>query len=273
MKKILYLFCALTLALTSCSSDDSSSDPDPSTETPPVVTAPPVVTVPPVVSVPSDPAKLVLLKKVILTGENGKTTINYNYDGNKIVSIIDELDNSSMYYTYTGDLITKTEFKLANGTVEQTNTFTYNADGKLATFLRVEENNNVLQGHKEVFTHNADGTISVKSYTGDDKTQTIASGTATITFVNGDVSEITSTNSPNHKYIYDDKNNPAKNILGLDKISFVDAEGTGVFHNEISDTSNGDVWSTYSYTYNADGYPEKSVDTIEGEKYTSEYFY
>ncbi|OXA83397.1 hypothetical protein [Flavobacterium hercynium] len=273
MKKILCLFCALTLALTSCSSDDSPSDPDPSSETPPVVTAPPVVTVPPVVSVPSDPAKLVLLKKVILTGENGKTTINYNYDGNKIVSIIDDTDDSGMYYTYTGDLITKLEFKFADGTVEQTNTFTYNADGKLATFLRVEENNNVLQGHKEVFTHNADGTITAKSYIGDDITQTNPSGTATIKFLNGEVSEITATNSSNHKYLYDDKNNPAKNILGFDKICFADLEGTGIFHNQISDTSDGDVWSTYSYTYNVDGYPVKSIDNAEGTKYTSEYFY
>ncbi|MFB3386546.1 hypothetical protein [Flavobacterium sp. LAR06] len=244
MKKILCLFSALTLLLTSCSSDDSSS---------------------------SD-SDAILLKKVVLTGTGGKTTVNYTYDGNKIVSVIDDAKEINMHYTYTGDLITKIEFKLPDGTVEQTNTFTY-TDGKLATFLRVEYDNDELRGYKEVYTFNSNGTISVQSYSGDDKTQTDASGTSTITFANGDVSEITSTNSPDHKYVYDSKNNAAKNILGLDKISFVDGEGTGVFHNEISDTADGDVWSTYSYKYNEAGYPETSIDNVEGDDYTSEYFY
>lgn len=242
MKKFLLLFCAISIALTSCSSDDESSD-------------------------------SVLLKKIVLTGSGGKTTVNYTYDGNKLVSIVDDFKVINMHYTYTGDLITKIDFKLPDGSIEQTNTFSYATDGKLATFVRVEFDENDFKGYKEVYTYNANGTISVKGYSGDDKTQTIASGTSTITFVNGDVSEITSTNSPNHKYTYDSKNNAAKNVLGLDKIAFVDGEGTDVFHNELSDTSDGEVWSTYSFTYNSDGYPEKSTDNEEGESFTSEYFY
>ncbi|WP_316634404.1 hypothetical protein [uncultured Flavobacterium sp.] len=244
MKKILCLFGALALVLTSCSSNDSSNSSD-----------------------------SVLLKKVILTGTGGKTTVNYTYDGNKIVSVIDDAKEINMHYTYAGDVITKLEFKLPDGSVEQTNTFTYGADGKLATFLRVELENGKLSGHKEVYTYNADGTISVQLYGGDDKTQTDKGGTAIIKFLDGEVSEITYTNSPNHKYVYDSKNNAAKNILGFNKIAFVDGEGTGVFHNEVSDTSGTTVWSTYSYTYNADGYPQTSVDNTEGLKTTSEYFY
>ncbi len=242
MKKFLLLFCAMTLALTSCSSDDNSSD-------------------------------TVLLKKVVLTGSEGKTTVNYTYNGNKLVSVVDDFKVINMHYTYTGDLITKIDFKLPDGSIEQTNTFTYGTDGKLATFVRVEFDEDDFKGYKEVYTYNANGTISVKAYNGDDKTQTNATGTSTITFVNGDVSEITSTNSPDHKYTYDSKNNAAKNVLGLDKIAFVDGEGTDVFHNQLSDTADGEIWSTYSFTYNADGYPEKSIDNEEGESFTSEYFY
>jgi hypothetical protein len=241
MKKFLLLFCAMSLALTSCSSDDDSSD-------------------------------SVLLKKVVLTGTGGKTTVNYTYDGNKLVSVVDDFKVINLHYTYTGDLITKIDFKLPDGSIEQTNTFSYGSDGKLTTFVRVEFDEE-LKGYKEVYTYNANGTISVKSYNGDDKTQTNATGTSTITFVNGDVSEITSTNSPDHKYTYDSKNNAAKNVLGLDKIAFVDGEGTDVFHNELSDTADGEIWSTYSFTYNSDGYPEKSTDNEEGESFTSEYFY
>jgi hypothetical protein len=243
MKKILLLFCAISLALTSCSSnDDASTD-------------------------------VVLLKKVILTGSDGKTTVNYTYNGNKLVSVVDDFKVINLHYTYTGDLITKIDFKLADGSIEQTNTFSYGTDGKLATFVRVEFDEDDFKGYKEVYTHNANGTISVKAYNGDDKTQTNATGTSTITFVNGDVAEITSTNSPDHKYTYDTKNNAAKNILGFDKIAFVDGEGTDVFHNQLSDTADGEVWSTYSFTYNSDGYPEKSTDNEEGESFTSEYFY
>lgn len=245
MKKFLLLFCAMTLALTSCSSDDSNDDSSDS----------------------------VLLKKIVLTGSGGKTTVNYTYDGNKLVSIIDNFKVINMHYTYTGDLITKIEFKFPDGSIEQTNTFSYGTDGKLVTFVKVESDGDELWGYKEVYTYNANGTVSVKGYSGDEKTQTIASGTSVITFVNGDVSEITSTNSPNHKYTYDSKNNAAKNILGLDKIAFVDGEGTDVFHNELSDTSDEEIWSTYSFTYNSDGYPEKSTSNEEGESFTSEYFY
>ncbi|KRD59650.1 hypothetical protein ASE40_11100 [Flavobacterium sp. Root935] len=245
MKKFLLLFGALTLSLTSCSSDDS----------------------------PSGSSDSVLLKKVILTSQDGesKSTVNYTYNGNKIVSIVDE--TGSMNYTYTGDLITKIEFKLSDGSIEQVNTFTYNSDNKLATFVRVEPD--MDWGHKEVYTYNADGTISVQSYGGDSEVQTSVGGTSTIKFVNGEVAEIISItgNQPDRKYTYDDKNNPAKNILGFNKIAFVDGEGTGIAHNEVSETTDGVITGTYTYTYNTSGYPEKSNDKIDGISYSTQYFY
>lgn len=249
MKKILCLFGALSLLLSSCSSQDSPS---------------------------SDSAESsVLLKKVILTSQDGQSKVNvdYKYDGNKIVSITDDSGEVGMYYTYTGDLITKIEFKLPDGTIEQTNTFKYNSEGKLSEFLRVESDNGELRGHKEVFTHNADGTISVKLYSGDADVQDYLSGTSTIKFVDGEVTDIINSESANRKYTYDIKNNPAKHILGFEKIAFVDGEATGIAHNEIKETSDGAVVATYSYTYNSDGYPVKSVDYIDGSNYSTEYFY
>ncbi|TDW44260.1 hypothetical protein EV144_1099 [Flavobacterium sp. 270] len=249
MKKILCLFGALTLLLTSCSSDDSSSSSD-----------------------------LVLLKKTVITSPEGdKATINYKYDGNKIVSAIDDSGFFNLNYTYTGDLITKIDFKLPNGKSEQVNTFTYTADGKLSTFVRVEyeveDGNSVLRGYKEVYTYNTDGTISVKGYSGNDISQTIASGTGTVKFVNGEVSEITSTNSPTHKYTYDTKNNPAKNILGMDKIAFADGEGNGIKFNILTDTAGSSMWTNSTFTYNDQGYPTKEVDKGTESLGTSEYFY
>jgi len=46
-------------------------------------------------------------------------------------------------------------------------------------------------------------------------------------------------------YVCNAKNNAAKNILGFDKIFFVDGEGSGVFDNEIADTLGKNICSIY----------------------------
>ncbi|MCV2486534.1 hypothetical protein OD917_16495 [Flavobacterium sp. SH_e] len=246
MKKILCLFGAFTLLLTSCSSDDSSSD----------------------------SSNVVLLKKNVITNSDGeKYTITYNYNGNKIVSAIDDSGELNIYYTYTGDLITKMEYKNPDGSIDQINNYSYNAEGKLVTFVRIEPN--MDWGHKEVYTYNADGTVTAQSFSGDGTTQTLEGTTNTIKFVNGEVSEIISEDASweNHKYTYDNKNNATKNILGMDKIAFIDGEANGVKFNILTDTSEGDLWTNSTFTYNENGYPVKEVDTGSDSLGTIEYFY
>lgn len=242
MKKLLCLFSALLLVFSSCSNDDNSSTNE----------------------------NQILLKKTTTTDADGLTsTTIHNYNGNKIVSSIFE-SKESMNYTYTGDLITKLEFKLSDGTVEQVNSFEYDSNGKLATFKRIDPIYDL--GNKEVYTYNADGSISVVEYIGDSKTQTQENATSTITFLNGEVSAIVSTNSSDFKYTYDAKHNPTKNVLGMDKISFTDGEASGILHNIISRTEDS-ITSTSEITYNAYGYPEKSFDNFEDKGTTTEYFY
>lgn len=266
MKKILCFFTVLTLVLSSCSSDDDGRDTVPVTE---IITKP--ITEPII-----EPKKenQFLPKKTIRTDEDGLilTTI-YTYNGNKIISGIED-SGEGIHYIYTGDLITKLEYILANGTVEQVDSYEYDSKGKLTTFKRIDPIENL--GNKEVYTYNADGSVAVVEYIGDSKTQTRENATSIITFLNGEVSEITSTNSPNFKYTYDTKNNPIKNILGMDKITFTDGEASGIFHNIISEISvygNATTTRTAKITYNVDGYPEKSVDDFEGKVTTTEYFY
>ncbi|KAF2515202.1 hypothetical protein [Flavobacterium foetidum] len=246
MKKLLLLFGALTLSLTSCSSDDSSSE---STDA-------------------------VLLKKTILTDSDGeKITTVYTYNGNKIVSMVDDSGDVNLYYTYTDDLITKIEFKLPNGTLEQVNTYTYDSNKRLSVFVRSEPTDKL--GSKTVYTYNTDGTVSAKNYRGDDKTQTTLNGESKVFFDKGEVVKITSDYSPNKTFTHDDKFNPMKNVLGMDKLAFEDSDADGVVHNIISEknSDNNVVTSTYVFTYNAANYPTKSVDTEEGETTTTEYFY
>lgn len=238
------MFGALALLLSSCSNDDNNSGSE---------------------------NKIVLVKKKIETDSQGAvTTFDYKYNGQKLISSV-ATSGDKVFYTYTDDLITKIEFKFDNINI-QLNSFTYTSDRKLNSFTKVELLENY--GYKEVYVYNPNGTITVQSYAGNASEQTTKVGSATITFANNEISEIVSTNSPNHKYVYDLKNNPFKNVTGLDKIAFTDREAnSGVLYNLISDTSGTEVWSKYIYTYNAANYPTKSEKSNFGEKATVEFFY
>ncbi|MCD0473045.1 hypothetical protein LPB87_01415 [Flavobacterium sp. EDS] len=246
-KNLLCLFSAL-LVLVSCSSDVTREDE--------------------IIDDIPTPVGQILLTKMIEKNAKGITrTIINTYAGNKIVSQVYNNTKEGIYYTYTGDLITKMEFKLADGTVEQINTYKYDGNKKLIEFFRTQPGQEDWDT-KDIFVYNADGTVSVYDEDGFKN--------STITFLNGEVSEVVSENSPNFKYTYDTKNNPFKNVLGMDKIAFIDGEGNGVLHNIISETSSfGDetTTTTSKITYNADGYPVKSFDNFEDAGTTTEYFY
>lgn len=248
-KNLLCLFSAL-LVLASCSSDVTREDDDTTTTNP--------------------TEGQTFLKKTIEKEDGLTLTTNYKYNGNKLVSVIDS-NGGSMIYTYTGDLITKLEFKLADGTLEQVNSYMYSTDGKLTTFTRVEPLEDY--GYRESYTYNANGTITVNSYGGNVGAQNDVGGKSTITFLNGVVIEIISTNSPNHKYTYDTKNNPLKNVLGMDKIAFVDGEADGNLHNILTDHTGDAVWASSIYTYNTSNYPATSIETTQVGKVSTEYFY
>jgi len=231
--------------LTSCSSDDNESN---------------------------DNTDAVLLKKTIITDSEGDAVTSiYTYDGNKIVSIVDDSGDVNEYYTYTGNLITKLEYRFPDGSIDQVNTYTYNAEGKLVTFVRTQTN----YVHKEVFTYNADGTVTAESYSGDSESELMEGTVNTIKFVNGEVSEIISPDASNeeHVYTYDTKNNPMKNVIGMDKIAFIDGEGNGVKFNILTDTSEDELWTNSTFTYNDNGYPTKEVDTGTDSLGNTEFFY
>lgn len=257
--KLFYFLIASLFVLNSCSGDTDGRD------------------IEPIKDIKTEPKKenQVLLKKTIQTDSDGdKVITKYAYNGSKLLSITFEGEIGGLYLTYSGDLISRMEFEY-DGEIEQINLYEYDSKGKLVTFKRIEPIEN--RGNKEIYTYNADGTISVVQYKGDSKTQTQKNGTSIITFLNGEVDEIVSTHSPNFKYTYDTKNNPFKNILGYDKINFVDGEAEGILHNRISQVLvYGDVTATMTskITYNADGYPQKSFDNFENVKgTTTEYFY
>ena len=237
MKKIILLLSAFALILNACSSDDSPS------QTPINQNG-------------------VLVKKMIYTSQDEpqdspyNTTVNFTYNGNKLVQGIDD-DNYKSVFTYTGDLITKIE-SFDNNTLDSQDLFTYNSSGKLTEYRYLS----FFDGyeHKYTYTYNLNGTVTVAEFQGTIG-NTTGDSSYVYTYTNG---ELSSTDTNN--YTYDSKNNPFKNVVGFQNImspeftdDFMIAFGRN--HNIVattigSSTTEG-IFSTY--TYNSDNYPVTST--------------
>lgn len=246
MKKIIYAFSALMVVLTSCSSEESNS------------------------------TSSALLSKTIETFDDASTlTNNYIYNGNKIVSVIDDTEEVDMYFTYTGDLITKIEYKLNDGTLDQLDLYEYNSSNKLISLTRTFPNE-LDFGNKETFVYNSDGTISTSYYSGDSVSQTNLEFTGKVFFTDGEISKIEQYDGGittlTTTYTYDTSNNPMKAITGMDKIAFTDGEANGILHNIISENGSGTL--TTQYTYTSHNFPATSIDSYDGvEDSSTQYFY
>ena len=261
MKKKLFCFLVTSLlVLTSCSNDDNNGT--------------------------IEPVKVITPKSITYQGENGEN-IDVNtliYNGNKIVSASCLAYGRIMktVFTYTGNLITKTE-GFTDDQLFSTTLYTYD-NGKLkeeSYFLPTQLEDAFY--YKKVYTHNSDNTISYKVYRYENPAEP-EDGTHTLTFTNGNLvkskTEYSDLN-PYYKYVYeykyDNKNNPLKNILGLDLILLEGGivSGHDMFNgdfglndfgfNNISEkitTVNSEVGvETYveklTYEYDENGYPIK----------------
>lgn len=254
MKKLLYLFCASLLILTSCSKDDDST---------------------------TDPAISILPKTVIYThpsypSENSISTFVYN--GNKIVSSKNEIGRTD--YTYDGNVIVKaTGYVIVSGKDVKSyeGLYTY-LNNKLATYSYAEDfTAQFPEGQRRgrsVFTYNSDGTVKREPYITDTTTGIEYKGyyITVSTFMSGNlVKVVTTSEAPGSNYVstdvyeYDSKNNPLKNVLGFNLL-LDDKERCSV-NNIVKHTTsfvNGPgfpgpyVYQT-EYVYDTNGYPTKET--------------
>lgn len=106
--------------------------------------------------------------------------------------------------------------------------------------------------YEETYTHNDDGSINV--YVDDHEN-------GKITFLNGEVSKVTSSNSPSHSYTYDNKNNVQINVLGQSNIAYAEGNISGILHNVISsiDLVNENYSDFMMYEYDANDFPIKII--------------
>ena len=249
MKKILCLFSALTLVLTSCSSDDENASAEenlllPKTE-----------------------------KYSYSSNPDENSTVTYKYDGNKIVSLTYDGEEQTMF-TYTGDLITKAVYveSYEEGTRTRITTFTYE-NNKLKSSLQTNSENAV--SITKTYTYNANGTISRVSVVNDPvtKKESVNSSSILTLDANGNITKV-EVNNFSDTFEYDTKYNPFKNILGY--TSLLDSD---IFDREVNSINNmtkvtertdGVVvgTTTHTNTYNSDNYLIKSVSGDETFEYT-----
>jgi hypothetical protein len=200
MKKLSHILFAviISIIINSCSKDESSEYDD-----------------------PLDVRENVLVKKIIKTDALGNVqTIDFIYDGNKIVSL--ETDEEIHSFFYTGNLITRREvFNKEFSTTEITN-YTYN--GKV---LKTSNNVTFVNNNGESMTFNApDETITTPSssnlykYRGSvDFEQNLVYEYITI-FETYDLllygpNRAATIEQNNYRYTYDDSKNPFNNIIGM----------------------------------------------------------
>ncbi len=274
MKKLLLVFSAFALVLSSCSKSEDA---------PIVVNPDPVVVVPPVV----DPSGI-FLTKTISTGTNGiPITKNYTYNGKKLVSIIStNTEGYSAIFTYSGDLITQIE-EFIGMALYKKETFNYDSSNRLYSYVIVSNGS----GSKSDFTYLANGDISSVNYKGTNTSQTIKVSTSKVFFTNGTITKketnvIESEFGPAYSYIsnytYDNKNFPLMNVTGYNKIAF--ANDIKAFTHNIKTWEGNSALSilnnflyVFSYTYNSSDFPitESSRKTNGSESSTviTEYFY
>jgi len=238
MKKILCLFSALSMVLiSSCSSDDSSSDSTSETLLPKKIT-----------------------ETVVENGQSGSLTYTLSYDGNKLKEI-GVSDASRSVYTYTGDLITKVEL-YRSGILFSTDVYTYES-GKLVSKITTREANKNIQD-KLTFVYNTNGTINANQSEIINKQEIKYDTTTLYTFVNGNVvsseiidgvpvEKITST--------YDDKKSPFINITGLKALLDLD--------NEFDFYSTNNTLKSVTVTYDYKGAVTQTATVEVAYKYNS----
>ncbi|OIV42087.1 hypothetical protein [Flavobacterium johnsoniae] len=236
MKKILCLFSALSMVLiSSCSSDDNSSESENAVLLPKKIT-----------------------ETVVEDGKSGSITYTLTYDGNKLKQI-SLSDASKSVYTYTGDLITKVEL-FKSGILQSTDVYAYEG-GKLVSKITTRESNKSIQD-KLTFVYNANGTVNANQSQIIDRLETKYDTTTLYTFVNGNIAstelidgrleeKITST--------FDDKKSPYINITGAKLL--LDLDNYFDFYSANNTVKNVTV------TYDSEGAVDETATVTNTNKY------
>ncbi|RLJ69076.1 hypothetical protein CLV86_0469 [Lacinutrix venerupis] len=225
-------------------------------------------------------SNLVLLKKVVHTYSATETfTSEFTYEGNKIKTVVfTDVDGGNTQtetetYIYENEILKRVDYEYS-GSSDNYEEFEYNSSNQLINTILYNPSLNEAQ--KWEYTYNTDGTILVKSYTGDLTSQTDLLEEYTLTFENGNLISENFVNS-SYTHSYDNMNGYFKNIHQRDMLNIHFAGGVDLNNPTSANYTDGagnSETETTSYTYNSDNYPESSTTSVDGvEDFTSVYTY
>lgn len=210
--------------------------------------------------------------------ETTQISVTYSYDENHSVISATEVNgktNTTITSTYAYDNIHRvSSITRSNG---EKDTFTYDQEGKV-TSRTVSDNTGY--GLIEKFFYNESnqlmrkenysvaGTSQTLAQTNDyEYTNSSARNPSLVTISLGSGASLTAVQT--NEYTYDNKNTPASLIT-------LSPEATTNNVIEVTTTylnTPVPVTSTFSYTYNAKGYPVKAIHTTSSGSYTTNYSY
>lgn len=217
-----------------------------------------------------DSFKVKLLTKVIEVNEDESTsTIDFTYDGNKIVTIESEI--STKTFTYTGNLITK--IVELNKTTQLSKSCDYIYVGNELTKV-ISSDNYILN-----YIHEPNGTVSYEKTTTDVTNAIVLLEHGTLYFQNQNLIKFEKTldNTEDNiliketlEFAYDKKVNPLKNITGFTKLLnhnillSTNNNTSKLSINSITDEEKGQYISSLlttkkEYQYDQDGYSKELI--------------
>ncbi|WP_242206199.1 hypothetical protein [Aestuariivivens insulae] len=240
-----------------------------------------------------EPTDGILLEKIIHDkGTPNEYTETFNYNGNKLMSVVgtDGSEEWKNVYTYdNNDNLVKDDFFDADGHIASV-VLEYNSNGKVASYIEnfFEPSGLSDRKYKKIFTYNNDGTITNKVYVDYLNSGFELKWTETITLNEKNIIKILDDDGYKIDYTYDNKNNAYKNIHAIEVLNILSENEFGSIiygntHNVIkyveSDSSISDNYNdTIEYTYNEKNYPKTAIYTSKygnqiEEVYTMDYFY
>ena len=221
-----------------------------------------------------------LLKQRITDNGNGDIlTETFSYDGNKLISIIDN-EGTKYEYLYENNVLNRINLSGPNGIITEYTTLEYNSNNQLISYTVYMTFGN--EGLRFDLTYNSDGTITVKEYLGDHNVQNSLIGDDIITIANGQrISESSQIENFQSTYEYDSNNSIYKNISNIDILNLIDIDFNGYIDSKNNnllrwiENDNGTtyIFEEYTYTYNSSNYPETAVYQNQGDTETIQFIY
>lgn len=249
MKKIISFCGLLALSFISCTSDDEGN---------------------------SQNIENAVLPKVVesIYSANYSLINTSSYNNNKLISIKSE--GRRRDFTYNGNFIQKeVQYRIENNLeIKEDQTIYEYSNGKLSTVFHAynftvdDSSKEKYELVRDVYTYNSDGTVKIDSYhsTLDGLEDKENYGSTILTFEKGNLIKKVSVNPVLQKvlntelYEYDNKNNPNKNILGINLLtSNKKSNLNNIVKTSILFSDGFSIDFKTSYEYDSNGYPTKAT--------------